>query len=201
ASITGGATPRTFTKNGNGFLTLAVGSFGGAGAVNQGILRIGGFVTSPSIFVSANTELQLFDGFFGQNTNIVLDPNVAFGTGPVLRNVFSNSIINQLVLGFANSVVVDSGTLSINSITDGAAFRGWSKNGVGTVSLAGEGTYDGNTLVNNGTLIARHSLALGTGRAVVAAPATLALGKGTNNATPIDLAGTLAVDTFGTAPA
>jgi autotransporter-associated beta strand protein len=191
ASIASSGTPRTFTKNGNGFLNLTTGDFGGAATINQGILRIGGFFTSPSVTVGAGTEFQMANTS-ASNTNVVLDSTIVFDPGAVLRNVSGSSRINQLTLGFTNPVHVDAGTLTINNITDGAATRAWGKNGPGTAILLAEGTYNGNTFVNDGTLIAAHSLALGTNRAIVAAPATLSLGNGVNSATPVDLAGTLA---------
>ena len=93
-----------------------------------------------------------------------------------LHSLGGTPAVSQLVLaGRSNPIIVDSGTLSIDSITDGTATVGWNKSGAGAVLLTGANTYHGQTSINAGAVNAQNSAAFGSGPIAVAPGATLGL--------------------------
>ncbi len=180
-----GVSPINLTKTGNGLLVLHDVLYTGTTTVSQGALRIDGNPFNPvdvatsSISVAALAELQIED--VSTNVPITIAADGIFSTG-ALRNLGGASTLSGLItLGFSafsNPYVSSegSGTLTLSGgITDGAASLLLIKIGTGTLEITAPGTYDGGTLVDQGTLVASHSSALGTGQVSVASGATLEL--------------------------
>jgi fibronectin-binding autotransporter adhesin len=159
------------TKTGTGTLTLAnTNSYSGGTTLNAGILDI-------------NTA-----GALGTGTFIINGGTIGNTSGAAIASVgnaqtwngsftFNGTNANQ-ALTFTNNVALTAtptvtvsnanGTLTENGIISGAGF-GLTKAGAGTLVLgsATGNTYNGGTIINDGTITAGANAALGTGGLVV----------------------------------
>ncbi|MFN7594203.1 MAG: autotransporter-associated beta strand repeat-containing protein, partial [bacterium] len=100
--------------------------------------------------------------------------------------------------GFGNNIEIDAGvTATIESIlSDDGINRGITKSGAGTLILAGNNTYGGGTLLQEGILGVGHNNALGTGALIMEADTTLrAVVNNLTLANAITLNGAGAIDT------
>lgn len=189
-----------FTKTGNGILFVGGLSINGAISVSQGTLRFQRLFSNTGVSISGGAELQLPPGAGTDSPVTLFGGTILFGGDGRLHSLGGNTRVGQLILsGKVNPVTVDSGTLTINGITDGTLSRGWNKGGAGTVALAGPGTYHGTTFINAGVVNAQRSDALGSGPVLVAQgttlqllPSTLSNTADVSIANPISLGGTLA---------
>lgn len=126
----------------NGALTndLVIGD--GTGGVNADVVRLAGFTqigNNASVVINSSGLLDL-DGFGDAVGSIAGSGNLSFGSGAAFLNV-----------GFDNSSTTFSGIIS--GTGDLTKFSGTA----GTLTLSGNNTYLGATLVNGGTLLVNGS--------------------------------------------
>ncbi len=172
-------------KEGAGALTLSgANTFASGLSLNNGTLNVnnaaalgtgtvtiaGGTLdnTSGAAITSSTNNAQNWNGNFTfAGTN-----NLNLGTGTV-------------TLAATRTVTTSAGELTVGPITDGAGTFGLVKQGAGTLTLAGAGTYDGGVTLSAGTLNVNNNTALGTG--------TLTLGGGQLSTTAGSVTATNAV--------
>jgi len=163
-------------KVGGGLVSLSGGSANtntGNITVSAGTLSVdktnaggnGGLGDTAAVTVAAGATLR-FNGSANQTGEAI---GSLAGAGTV-NNLQGTAL--TLTTGGNNASTTFSGL-----ITDTGGNLALVKAGTGTFTLTGANTYDGDTTVNAGTLIAAHSTALGntTGNTAVAAGATLGL--------------------------
>jgi autotransporter-associated beta strand protein len=171
-TITDGASSFSLTKQGAGALTLAgANTFDGgvtlgagtlninnAAALGTGTLTISGGTldnTSGAAITNSNNNAQAWNGNFAfTGTN-----NLNLGTGTV-------------TLSATRTITTSAGELTAGPITDGAGTFGLVKQGAGTLTLAGAGTYDGGVTLSAGTLNVNNATGLGTGGLTIGATGT-----------------------------
>ena len=200
---------RKITKLGSNTLILnGTNTFTGAVAVEQGVLNIQSSsalgTTGGATTVSNGAALEL------QGNITVAEGLTLYGTGVsnagVIRNISGNNTISGTInpATIAARINSDSGTLSltasaITSSTANVTFGGAgnvyvssnitgasaivSKDGAGTLTLAGANTYTGNTTVSVGTLLVNNTSGSGTGAGNVNVASGATLG-GTGTITP-----------------
>ena len=182
---TGGT--RSLNKTGNGFLEIQQPTYQGPTSVSQGTLRLDGFLTG-AITVASGATLQI-SGSSGFPAMKLSGTGVA-GLG-ALRQISGQTSTGLVTLNTDGvRISCDSGTLILGSgITDGASSFSWTKGGAGTISLFGASSYDGDTIIDQGTLFSFES-SLGSGNVIVNPGGTF--DTGVVNSKPIFLAGALA---------
>ncbi len=159
-------------KTGLGTVTLsnAGNDYNGATTISAGTLATGASNVLPT-----TTDVTIANGAVLNLGNY--SQTIASLSGVAGSDVRLTGATNQsLTLGDATS------TTFAGVIEDtGAGILSLTKNGTGTFTLSGNNTYAGNTTINNGTVAATSSTALGAnnvGTVTVAAYATLALQGG-----------------------
>jgi autotransporter-associated beta strand protein len=194
-----GVTPINLTKDGNGRLVLEDVLYTGTTTVSRGALRIDGLsfgadVETSNISVASGSALELDN--VSTDVPISLSGSGVSFTG-ALRLVDGNSTLSgPITVAFAASgdpavYVEDFSTLTLSGgITDGASNGGLAKIGEGTLVLSGPGTFDNPVVVSQGTLVASHSMALGTNTTQVMAGATLELQNNVTIDRPLLFSGT-----------
>ncbi|MCI0680506.1 MAG: Ig-like domain repeat protein [Gemmataceae bacterium] len=182
------ATGVELSKNGTGIVVLAGDNSGFTGPITivEGSLNVRHAdalgdtlaVPDPDDFTKSTTVLfNSLTGQFGQlqieNVSGPIPETVRLsGTGPIndgaLLNVAGDNVIVGLIVLDANSTIgSNAGNLTLQGqITDRASGHSITKEGFGKITLDPLGTADGNiyrgrTIINNGILNTRHSLALG----------------------------------------
>ena len=133
----------------------------------------GGFLDTPLVQVTGDgtgaTAIATINYDTGDLTGIVVtNPGINYTTPPTFT----------LLEGGAGNTGLISGTATLVPNTSGSL----TKNGSGTLTLSGTNTYTGNTLINNGTLLAASTAALPgyltAGKVQVASGATVAANVG-----------------------
>ena len=187
----GGTSDATrFEKRGAGTLILAGTSSGYAGQIriSDGTLvagtagALGGNVSTSTRAIDLGIDLT--DAAAAKNVALLISNGVSLGqsiyVGPntvgasnYTRTIgvagASASITNQIYLG--GNLNFDIGAASLLSVSNttigaliqGAAGRGLTKTGTGTLLLAGASTFDGGSTLSAGVLRVAHNNALGTG--------------------------------------
>ena len=149
-SGTGGS----LTKVGTGTITLSgVNTYTGATTVNGGTLKAGvitqAFGLNSAMTIASGATLDL--GGFNETIGSLA------GAGTVTDNG-ANAI---LTAGGDNTSTTFSGL-----IEDGSGTTALTKAGTGALTLSGDNTYSGGTIINTGTLQVSNGNALGTGPVV-----------------------------------
>jgi autotransporter-associated beta strand protein len=156
------------TQAGAGNLTLTgVNTYTGATTVSAGTLTLAGSATFGSGAITLTGGLLNLGGRTITNTVTVNGGSLAGGS------------INL------SQMTISSGTVSAN-LTGSASYT---KAGAGAVTLSGNNTYTGSTVVNAGTLTAGSNNAFSTGNLTVNAGATLGVGAGVTLANNVTLSG------------
>jgi autotransporter-associated beta strand protein len=172
------------TNNGN--------NYGGTTFINAGTVQITvanalGLTTGGTI-VAAGAALELnptkgttFNEPLTLNgTGFMGNTGALRNLGPVVTPVGgTNTWAGPIILNTTSVIGTDAGTgLDVTgSIGQGATAAGLTKEGLGTLTLAGANTYDGTTLVDAGVVVVANALALGStvGGTVVTSGAALQL--------------------------
>jgi autotransporter-associated beta strand protein len=142
ASILDSSNSGGLTKNGSGTLTLnASNTYTGATTINAGTLSIAA-ITNGGVA-----------GALGNSTNAAA--NLVLGGGTLLYTGSNGSTDRNFTLSNATTSVIDvssAGTTLTISGTATTTTGGLTKNGSGTLLLAGSNNYTGDTTVNSGIL-------------------------------------------------
>jgi autotransporter-associated beta strand protein len=132
--------------------------------LDQNLENLGGVLINAGGLI-ATTSSSLGAGTVAINSSAV-PFSLSYLDGVALQNQLVLMADTSLHVG-NNSTAVQQGTIS-----DSGGSRGFTKVGVGTLTLSGENTYSGQTILEDGVLIAGHSSAFGTGSVTIASPAT-----------------------------
>ncbi|MBX7209039.1 MAG: autotransporter-associated beta strand repeat-containing protein [Verrucomicrobiaceae bacterium] len=205
----------TITKSGT-TLTLAGGS---AGITVSGLGTITGTLTSSDLIINGGTTtLASANSYNGPTyirngatlnanatdalptangrSNIIMDDS---GSGSSILSLGAGQSIASLAGAATSSVNLGANTLTIGSASGTTTFSGvisgvgggLVKDGASTLVLGGPNTYDGTTLINDGTVEVTHASGLGStsGGTTVANGATLYLNNVNVGAEPITING------------
>jgi fibronectin-binding autotransporter adhesin len=175
----------SLTKTGTGTLTLNIANAHGGGttvdngglalgdksAAGTGTLKVGDTTASPSISISATTNLTGANAVTNAVT-VTKDFSVTGSNNLELSGAMNLGAVNRTV------TVTNTGSTTFSGIVgDGGSGTGaLTKAGAGVLSLTGANTYGGGTTVSAGTLAANNTTgsATGTGAVTVGASGTLA---------------------------
>jgi subtilase-type serine protease len=154
----------TITKNGAGTLILSgTSGYGTAGAVST-------FVNAGTLSILGSSALGAGDASFANGTTFSLSTGGSY----IDNNIF---IDGSVTFNVATGVTSGIGNLGASGTIDGAGTL--IKTGAGTLGLAGENTYTGDTHVREGTLQIDDDFALPeTTNVAVNTGATLAISNG-----------------------
>ncbi|WP_256680071.1 autotransporter-associated beta strand repeat-containing protein [Pseudomonas sp. Marseille-P9899] len=171
-----------FLTNGYRLVGGTAGELEAAGGNGETIVRVGNGVSAElDVTISGNSALSKREGgtlvLSGVNTysggtrlqggTLVLGNNAALGSG-ALRASAGTTLVNADTLSLGNDVVLDD-YLSLNGSHDLALTGtvsgngGLNKSGSGQLTLSGNNTYQGDTVIGYSSLLLRHDNALGTG--------------------------------------
>lgn len=163
--IGGGAI--ALTKTGEGVLTLSgANTFSGGMILSAGQLNLGNgsAVGTGTLTINGGT----IDNTSGSDVTLLPNNSQVWG-GSFTYAGTANSLnlgTGAVTLTATPTVTVNAGTLTVGGVISGAF--GITKAGAGTLALLNANTYGNNgspdTLVNGGTLVIGHDLALGTSR-------------------------------------
>jgi autotransporter-associated beta strand protein len=134
---------------------------------------------------------------------LVLANNAALGTGAVtiiggVLNLGGRTITNNVTLngGSLTGGTINLAQATLNAGTVTASLAGsasYTKSGAGVVTLSGNNTYAGNTIVNAGTLVAGSNNAFSTGTVTINAGAALEVASGVSLANNLTLVGSATI--------
>jgi fibronectin-binding autotransporter adhesin len=144
------------TYSGSTKLTQGVLALGGTGALGTGSLTISGGSLDASLPLTMPSLAQIWSGSFSFVGSNALDLSAG-----------------SVSLAVTPTVTVNGGSLTVANITAGTAGFGISKDGIGTLVVAGTGNYVGGTRLLNGSLVLGSGSALGTGTLFISPGATL----------------------------
>ncbi len=180
-----GTTNITKTGAGTVVLTNAANNYDGQTDINAGTLRVttnSAVPTGSAVTVASGAKFEL--GTAGATSGDVTIGSLA-GAGTVDLPATAAGT-TTLTTGGNNTSTTFSGLITDSGTSGSLALT---KTGTGTFILTGANSYDGDTIVSQGTLLAANSAALGltTGNTSVAAGATLALSNNITIAAGEDL--------------
>ncbi|MCW1924588.1 autotransporter-associated beta strand repeat-containing protein [Luteolibacter arcticus] len=133
---------------------------------------LGGFFTEFGIAITMDVNRTVGTLAFNDVTDTVvtIDPGasgiLSFDNGAspsILTNIAGNHIINAPIVVDADDLTVDIGDtylLTVNGTVSGSG-AALTKNGLGTLVLAGSNSYDGGTILNGGTIDINSTTSLG----------------------------------------
>jgi len=155
------SSPGSLVKAGDGTATLhASNTYTGTTIVNGGVLRLGAnerLHNSSDLTVNAGTfNLQ----GYSETVDVVTLTGGAITNGDLSAHAFN----------------VESGSISAN--LHDASSAALTKTTGGTVTLSGNNSYSGGTTVSDGTLIAAHANALGSGDITIGGSGEIVMGAG-----------------------
>lgn len=146
-------------KTGAGTFTLGgANTFAGSTTINAGTLTVTSDTalgaTSGATTVSDGASLRLDGNGLSIAENLTLAGDGVSGGGALRNTGGTNAITGSITLTDDSRIEVDTGAiLNLNgAITDGGGGAGLSKTGEGTLVLAGDNTYTGDTVISGGTL-------------------------------------------------
>ncbi|MCI0333041.1 MAG: autotransporter-associated beta strand repeat-containing protein, partial [Planctomycetes bacterium] len=183
-----GSFPINLTKTGNGLLRIQDAHYTGTTTVSEDILQFDNMVSTQAISVASGAALWLDS--VSTSAPITLAGNGGgFPSSGALQHLNGESTLSApITLASSARIVSDSGTLTLSGgITDGASSFGLTTTGAGVVALTSPGTYDGGTIVDDGTLLVNHNSALGSGAVTVDGGATLELQNNVTIDRPLQL--------------
>ncbi|NDD14309.1 MAG: hypothetical protein EB072_17130, partial [Betaproteobacteria bacterium] len=178
-------------KTNTGTLILSGGSndYSGATTVGQGTLAVS--ANNALGTTAAGTTVSSAGTLDFQNVTYSTAEAVTNNGGTIATTTGTSTFAGGVTLG-GNGIFNITGTQLIQSgvITDGANTYGITKNGGGTLVLTADNTFDGNTTISAGTVLAANSGALGaSGTVSVTAGGRLQLSNGITVARAITLNG------------
>jgi fibronectin-binding autotransporter adhesin len=194
----------SLNKNGAGTLILSgVNTYAGITNINTGTVQVGNasalgsFVGNTVVDGDGGAAASLdLNGF-----NIGLEALVLNNAGPgdlPLAGALQNSSAAAAVVGgtvnlnSSSTIGTHAGTITIDGVISGAAGANLTKTGVGTLIQNGVNTYNGQTFIQQGILVAGNAAALGAvgNGTTVNAGASLQIANGINvNAEPLTING------------
>lgn len=187
------------TKNGAGTLVLnAINSYSGVTQINTGTVQLGNASALGSI--SGNTVVANGASLNLNGQNIGLEGLSLAGPGNgdlatvgVLQNSNAAPAVvgGPVLLAAASTIGTHAGAITIDGVISGAVGANLTKVGVGTLIQNGVNTYNGQTLIQQGILVAGNNAALGSlvNGTTVTAGASLQLGAVTIGAEALNING------------
>ena len=191
-TITDGASSFGISAVGGGRLELpTVNSYDGGTVISQGTLMVGqaGSAGTGGIQISAGSTLELNNATGFNLTNSIQ-------TAGTISAVGGNHTLSGTEVLTGNTTYLNNGTILTVSgaISDGAGIFGLVSQGTGTLKLLSANSYDGNTQVQQGTVVLANSNSAGSGLGTIlaASGATLNLsGTGLNVINAVQVAGSI----------
>ena len=189
----------SLTKNGVGTLILnAINNYSGVTQINTGTVQLGNGSALGSI--SGNTVVANGASLNLNGQNIGLEGLSLAGPGNgdlatvgVLQNSNAAPAVvgGPVLLAAASTIGTHAGAITIDGVISGAAGANLTKVGVGTLIQNGVNTYNGQTLIQQGILVAGNDAALGSlvNGTTVTAGASLQLGTVTIDAEGLNING------------
>lgn len=189
----------SLTKNGAGTLILnAINNYSGVTQINTGTVQLGNGSALGSIV--GNTVVANLASLDLNGQNIGLEGLSLAGPGNgdlptvgVLQNSNAAPAVvgGPVLLAAASTIGTHAGTITIDGIISGVAASDLTKLGVGTLILNGVNSYDGQTLIQQGILVAGNNAALGSlvNGTTVSAGTSLQLGAVTIGAEALNING------------
>jgi autotransporter-associated beta strand protein len=160
-TITDGASSFGISTVGGGRLELpTVNSYDGGTVISQGTVMVGqaGSAGSGGIQISAGSTLELNSATGFNLTNSIQ-------TAGTISAVGGNHTLSGTEVLTGNTTYLNNGTILTVSgaISDGAGIFGLVSQGTGTLKLLSANSYDGNTQVQQGTVVLANSNSAGSG--------------------------------------
>ena len=154
-----------FVLGSNSNQTLS-GQISGNGAITKngtGILTLNG-----SNNYSGNTTINAGTVVIGNSTGLGASGNITFGGGTLQYGSGITTDISTRIKNSGSAILIhtNSNDITFAGALDSSNSGGLTKNGTGTLTLAGNSNYSGNTTINTGTVVIGHANGAGTGRIV-----------------------------------
>lgn len=154
-------------------------------------------VATSNVSLTGNTTIAGVRFGSGGNVTYTITGNNTLtlaGTVPYIQQQNSrDQILSPQTLALSNNTVADitgSGNLTLGSTITGTVNLIKDGTGAGKLILTGTNTLSGGVYINNGTVVAANTSALGTGNTTVSGGATLELSGGVSPANTIFVSGT-----------
>jgi len=154
-----------FVLGSNSNQTLS-GQISGNGAITKngtGILTLNG-----SNNYSGNTTINAGTVVIGNSTGLGASGNITFGGGTLQYGSGITTDISTRIKNSGSAILIhtNNNDITFAGTLDSSNSGGLTKNGTGTLTLAGNSNYSGNTTINTGTVVIGHANGAGTGRIV-----------------------------------
>ena len=154
-----------FVLGSNSNQTLS-GQISGNGAITKngtGILTLNG-----SNNYSGNTTINAGTVVIGNSTGLGASGNITFGGGTLQYGSGITTDISSRIKNSGSAILIhtNNNDITFAGTLDSSNSGGLTKNGTGTLTLAGNSNYSGNTTINTGTVLIGHANGAGTGRIV-----------------------------------
>jgi autotransporter-associated beta strand protein len=154
-----------FVLGSNSNQTLS-GQISGNGAITKngtGMLTLNG-----SNNYSGNTTINAGTVVIGNSTGLGASGNITFGGGTLQYGSGITTDISTRIKNSGSAILIhtNNNDITFAGTLDSSNSGGLTKNGTGTLTLAGNSNYSGNTTINTGTVVIGHANGAGTGRIV-----------------------------------
>ena len=154
-----------FVLGSNSNQTLS-GQISGNGAITKN--GTGTLTLNGSNNYSGNTTINAGTVVIGNSTGLGASGNITFGGGTLQYGSGITTDISTRIKNSGSAILIhtNNNDITFAGTLDSSNSGGLTKNGTGTLTLAGNSNYSGNTTINTGTVLIGHANGAGTGRIV-----------------------------------
>ena len=154
-----------FVLGSNSNQTLS-GQISGNGAITKN--GTGTLTLNGSNNYSGNTTINAGTVVIGNSTGLGASGNITFGGGTLQYGSGITTDISSRIKNSGSAILIhtNNNDITFAGTLDSSNSGGLTKNGTGTLTLAGNSNYSGNTTINTGTVVIGHANGAGTGRIV-----------------------------------